>query len=75
MVNLSGGFIEQGSMEKILLDIKEICEYTGWGETKVREILKRPDSTFAMRCGNRWYAHKDLFDSWLKKSAKYRLKV
>ena len=27
-------------MEKRFLTIKEICEYTGWGETKVREIVK-----------------------------------
>ena len=32
-------------MEKILLSLKELCEYTGWGETKVREILKRENST------------------------------
>ena len=22
-------------MEKILMSLKEVCEYTGWGETKV----------------------------------------
>ena len=27
-------------MDKKFLTIKEICEYTGWGETKVREIVK-----------------------------------
>lgn len=62
-------------MEKRLLTIKEVCEYTGWGQTKVREILKRPDSNFAMKCGNRWYAHKELLDDWLTKNAKYRLSV
>ena len=36
-------------MEKRLLNIQELCEYTGWGKTKVREILKRPDSTFTIK--------------------------
>ena len=52
-------------MEKALLNISELCEYTGWGKTKVREILKRPDSPFTVRMGNRLYANKILLDKWL----------
>lgn len=35
-------------MEKALLSLKEVCEYTGWKETKVRELLKRETSTFTI---------------------------
>ena len=62
-------------MEKILLNISELCEYTGWGKTKVREILKRPDSTFTVRMGNRLYAHKTYFDDYLNKCAKYQIEI
>lgn len=47
-------------MEKVLLSIKEVCEYTGWGMTKTREILKRPESRFTVRVGNRLYVNKEL---------------
>lgn len=62
-------------MEKILMTIKEVCEYTGLGETKVREILKRNDSTFTIRIGNRLYANKKLLDDYLLKCAKYHIKI
>lgn len=62
-------------MEKVLMTIKEVCEYTGWGETKVRAILKRPDSTFTIRMGNRLYADKRLFDEYLARCAKYQIHI
>lgn len=62
-------------MEKTLMTVKEVCEYTGWGETKVREILKRPNSSFTIRMGNRLYVDKKLFDDYLKKCAKYQIKI
>lgn len=62
-------------MEKRLLTIQEICEYTGWGKTKVREILKRADSDFTIRMGNRLYADKALFDKYLDKCAKYQISI
>ena len=49
-------------MDKALMNLKEVCEYTGWGETKVREILKRPTSTFTIILGNRLYVNKKLFE-------------
>ena len=62
-------------MEKRLLNVKEVCEYTGWGQTKVRELLNRQDSTFTIRYGNRLFADKVLFDEYLKQCAKYQIKI
>lgn len=68
-------FSKEIHMEKILMSLKEVCEYTGWGETKVREILKRPDSTFTVILGNRLYANKKKFDEYLDRCAKYHITV
>ena len=62
-------------MEKALLSLKEVCEYTGWKATKVREILKREDSTFTVRLGNRLYVNKKLFDEYLERCAKYQIRI
>ena len=57
------------------MNIQELCDYTGWGKTKVREILKRPDSTFTIRMGNRLYADNALFDEYIEKCAKYQIPI
>lgn len=62
-------------MEKTLLNIDEFCAYLGIGKTKAREILKRPDSSFTIRIGNRLYANKNLLDEYLAKCAKYQIKI
>ena len=62
-------------MEKILMSLKEVCEYTGLGKTKVREILKRPDSTFTVIIGNRLYVNEKKFDEYLLKCMKYHIKI
>lgn len=62
-------------MEKRLLSINDLCEYTGWGKTKVREILKRSDSKFTIKMGNRLYADKKLFDEYIEKCAKYQIPI
>lgn len=62
-------------MEKILMSLKEVCEYTGWGETKAREILKRPTSNFTVILGNRLYVNKKLFDEYLNRCAKYHIPI
>lgn len=62
-------------IEKGLLSLQEVCEYTGLGKTKVREILKRPDSTFTVRVGNRLYANKALLDEYLNKCARYQISI
>ena len=62
-------------MEKMLMSLKEVCEYTGWGETKVREILKRPTSKFTVILGNRLYVNKKKFDDYLEQCAKYNIPI
>lgn len=57
-------------MEKAVLNLKELAEYTGFGETKLRALLNSPDSNFTIRYGNRLYANKELFDEFLKECAK-----
>lgn len=62
-------------MDKALMNLKEVCAYTGWGETKVREILKRPTSTFTIILGNRLYVNKKLFEDYLNRCAKYHIPI
>lgn len=62
-------------MEKALLNIDEFCEYVGIGKTKAREVLKRSDSPFTIRIGNRLYANKKLLDEYLDKCAKYQIGI
>ena len=49
-------------MEKVLLNVKEVSEYLGLGETKTRELLRNPKNGFSIRIGNRLYAHKGKLD-------------
>ena len=62
-------------MEKLLLTISEVCELTGWGQTKVREIIKRPENNFTIRMGNRLYVNKKQFESYLVNCAKYNINI
>ena len=69
-------YMEEGEkMDKALLSLNEVCEYTGWGKTKAREILKRKNSNFTVRLGNRLYVNKKLFDDYLEKCAKYHIPI
>lgn len=43
---------------RALLNVKEMCEYLGIGQTKARELLSNPANGFTVRIGNRLYAHK-----------------
>ena len=54
------------SIEKILLNVKEMGEYLGISETKTRELLRNPKNGFTVRIGNRLYAHRERLDTWLK---------
>jgi len=58
---------------KMLLSIKDIMEMTGLGEKKIRQMLKSPTSTFTIRNGNRLYAHRELFEDYMEKCAKFHL--
>ena len=51
--------------KKALLNVKEMCEYLGIGQTKARELLADPKNSFTVRIGNRLYAHKGRLDTWL----------
>ena len=51
--------------DKALLNVKEMCEYLGIGQTKARELLADPRNQFTVRIGNRLYAHKQRLDTWL----------
>ena len=51
--------------KKALLNVKEMCEYLGSGQTKARELLTNPKNSFTVRIGNRLYAHKGRLDAWL----------
>jgi hypothetical protein len=61
------------NIDKTIMSLKEVCAYTGWGQTKVRKILTKPENTFTIRLGNRLYVHKELFDEYLIKCAKYQI--
>lgn len=56
---------EKRKMEKGLLNVPELCEYLGIGESKARELLRNPENGFTVRIGNRLYAHKGKLDGWL----------
>lgn len=62
-------------MEKMLMSVKDVCEYTGWGETKVREIMKNPNHKFTIRLGNRLYADREKFEQFLDRCARYQLTI
>lgn len=62
-------------MDKCLLSLKEVMELTGWGMTKAREILKRPDNKFTVRVGNRLYVNKKAFINYLDECAKYQIDI
>lgn len=62
-------------MEKALMTLKEVCEYTGWGETKTRKLLNTVNIGFSLRVGNRIYVIKSAFDDYLKKCAKERTPI
>lgn len=57
------------------MNVKEVCEYTGWGDTKVREVIKNHGSTFSLKLGNRLYVDKDKFDKYLDSCIKYGITI
>ncbi len=60
-----GAIVMDGMDEKALLNVKEMCDYLGIGQTKARELLADPQNEFTVRIGNRLYAHKKRLDKWL----------
>lgn len=55
---------EQTIGNKALLNVKELCEYLGIGQTKARELI-RSHNGFGVQIGNRWYANKSKLDMWI----------
>jgi len=53
---------------KALLNINELCEYLGIGQTKARELLKGYNG-FGLQIGNRWYANKSKLDAWIDRES------
>lgn len=51
--------------KKALLNVKEMCEYLGIGQTKARELLSDSKNKFTIRIGNRLYAYKGRLNTWL----------
>lgn len=60
------------NIERALLNLKEVSEYLGLGETKTREILKDRNCPFSLKIGYRWYANKKSLDKWLQEQAESR---
>jgi len=57
--------MEKKKEQKALLNVKELCDYLGIGQTKARELLADPSNGFTIRIGNRLYAHRGKLDAWL----------
>ena len=53
---------------KALLNVKEVCEYLGIGQTRARELL-RGNNGFGLQIGNRWYANKNKLDAWIDRES------
>lgn len=50
---------------KLLLNVKEMMIYTGWGENTVRSELNHPRCNYVVRKGNRLYANRKLLDKYI----------
>ena len=57
--------MEKNKEQKALLNVKEMCDYLGIGQTKARELRADPSNGFTIRIGNRLYAHRTKLDAWL----------
>lgn len=66
------GIKEVVTIDKILLNVDELCDYLGLGKTKVRELLHSKND-FTIKIGNRIYAKKDLLDKHIDKCIKYNI--
>lgn len=60
--------MKKEAAEKALLNIKELCDYLGIGQTKARELL-RGHNGFGVQIGNRWYANKTKLDTWIDRES------
>lgn len=64
---------QQKYSNKLLLTIPELMDYTGFGEKTIRRIINSPTSNFTIRNGVKLYVHRELFEEYIKKCAKFQL--
>ena len=55
--------------DRILLNVQEVCDYLGIGQTKARELL-RGRNGFGIQIGDRWYANKKKLYRWIDNRTK-----
>lgn len=57
--------IEKILVDKALLNVSEIMNYTGLGENTVRELLRSRNCPFSVKIKSRYYANKKALDKWI----------
>ena len=62
-------------MDQILLNLQQMCEYTGLKKSVLIKIANNPDNRFIVRLDTKIFFHKRLFDEYIKKCVKERLGV
>lgn len=61
--------------DKLLWDLNEVMQVTGWGESKARQILNRKDSNYTVKVGAKLYVNRKSFENFLDRCAKYQIKI
>lgn len=67
--------MQSNSTEKRFITIKELADYTGWGLTKTREVVKRENSGFTLRVGNKYFIDKNKFDKYIENCIRYNISI
>lgn len=60
--------------EKRFISIKEACEYTGFGETKLRELV-RSQNDFTVKLGNKYFIDRQKFDKYIDNCIKHQIAI
>ena len=60
---------------KKFLTIKELADYTGWGLTKTREVVKRNENSFTLRVGSKYFVDREKFDKYIENCMKYNINI
>lgn len=55
--------------EKLNLTIKEAAAYSGIGEKKIREIVRKKNCLFVIKNGSKYLIKRTKFEKWLENSA------
>lgn len=50
---------------KANLTVKEAAEYSGIGETSIREMIKDDHTSFSFQVGSKWLINRKLFDEYI----------